>query len=139
MKLLLTLTALVAIGWTAIGAQTPLRVFRLQFQLADFVVPVGETWLLRWHSPYHSGDICPSYDVRVFNGGAGIGLRGELQARPFAPGAKTADPLDLSATKGEVTIWLQSGTRFSTANDLLEIEVHIFPKCPGRLNIEKVD
>ena len=128
MKPLLTLAAFVTMGWTAIGAQTPLRVFHLQFQLADFVVPAGETWCLRWHSPYRSGDICPSYDVRVFNGGTRFGPRGELQAQPFAPGVSTPAPLDVSETKGEATIWLAAGTRFSTANDLLKIEVRAFSR-----------
>jgi hypothetical protein len=120
-----------SIMWSpALSAQQPLRIFRLQFQLADFVVPAGETWQLRWRAPYRLGEICPGYDVRVINGPARIGDHGELQAQPFGVGAKTIAPLDLSATAGEVSVWLESGATFSTANDLLKIEVRVFPNTP---------
>ena len=131
---------LVALGFTAVvvlicittafpGGRSK-RTFHLHFQLADFIVPVGEMWRLSWKSPYQAGDICPSYDVRVAEGNVCLGAKGEIQASAYAARPGKNGSLDLSATAGEATVWLDSGTKFSTANDLFEIDVCTFTNSP---------
>ena len=108
----------------------PVRVFRLIFQQSDFVVHAGETWRLRWRSPYDPGDICPVYDVRIVQGSARIGANGEVQAQTYHSNSTQGQPLDLSATSGDAFVWLESGTRFAIANGVLMIEVTVFPDYP---------
>lgn len=131
-RLLPLLASLLLSAVAATGVQEPLRTFRLRFQLANFVVPTGETWRLRWRSPYHAGDICPTYDVRVIEGHARIGTRGEAQVQPYANFGEKPNPLDICATSKEVTVWLDSGVRFATANNRLRIEVSVFANTPPR-------
>lgn len=104
----------------------PTRVFRLSYQAADFVVPAGEEWQLRWSSPYHPGDICPAYDVRVLSGPVRLGENGRVRAQAFDALPGKSGNLDLTATHGQAVVWLESGARFSIANELLRIEVRVF-------------
>jgi hypothetical protein len=104
----------------------PIRVFRLQFQLADFEVPKGEAWKLIWRSPYAPGDICPTYDARIIRGTATIGLDRSIQATAFDNRPGECGFLDLAATNGLAVVWLEPGTKFGIANDILRIEVEVF-------------
>ena len=108
-------------------SQRPIRVFRLQFQLADFKVPEGEIWKLSWRSPYAPGDTCPSYDVRIIQGAVMLGVDRSIQAIVFESQPGKRGLLDLSAANGLAVVWLESGTKFSIANELLRIEVERLP------------
>lgn len=127
--LLLVGIAFAAIGCTsaAIMTQRPVRSFQLRFQLSDFVVPANARWRLTWSSPYHEGDICPGYDVRVEEGSAFVGEHGEVQGQAFDDTPGRSGILDLSAANGKAVAWLEPGTRFGIANELLKIEVSAFP------------
>ena len=111
---------------TTVSDRHPVRTFLLLFQLPEYVVPAEESWRLCWSSPYQPGDCCPGYDVRVTEGLARLGANGEIQASAYDHNPGKNGLLDLSATKGEAVVWLGPDTRFSLANDLLQIEVTAF-------------
>jgi hypothetical protein len=110
----------------ALSANRPASTFRLRFQLADFVVPAGETWRLSWKSPYQPGDIHPGYDVRVIQGDASLGETRGICARAYDWRPGKTGLLDLWAAHGEAVAWLEPGTKFTTANELLQIEASVF-------------
>lgn len=104
-----------------------LRPSFLPFRLSDYVVPICEAWRLSWSSPYLPGDICPAYDVRIFSGSARVGKYGEVEAQTVDVAAENLGMLDFAATNGSAVVWLKSGTKFSIANERLQIEVGVRP------------
>lgn len=108
----------------------PARRFVLQFQCDDFQVPEDAMWRLAWCSPYKPGDLTPGYDVRIIEGQARLGARGEMIARACDPRLGTPGLLDLQATAlhalitgPTVVVWLEAGTRFTLANERVEVRV----------------
>lgn len=127
------------LGWLLAGCASaptacdeslrPVRRFPLRYQEESFVVPEGATWKLTWRSPYSPGEITPGYDVRIIEGQARLGKRGELIARAFDSRPGNAGFLDLQAVIEETTVvWLEAGTRFETANDLVNVRVEEIPQ-----------
>jgi hypothetical protein len=127
-RIALIFSAVVVLGCVAIAfsGRRPIRTFRLHFQLADFVVPAGETWRLSWKSPYHAGDICPVYDVRVIEGDVRLGAKGAIEASTYDTHPGKTGILDLRATRDEAIAWLEPCTKFNVANECLGIEVSVF-------------
>lgn len=113
----------------------PLRNGLLPFTLVDYSVPKGETWRLSWKSPYHSFEIVPAYDIRVINGSAYLGPAGGIQANAFNGHPGKTGRLDLSAVNDAAIVWLQEGTRFSVANERLEIKVCAFSSTTKSLKL----
>jgi hypothetical protein len=116
--------SLILLVTSAFAVEKIIREFPMKYQSADFVVPAGETWKLIWNSPYKSGDVTPSYDVRIKAGSALIGEKGATQVTAFS--TKNDGLLDISATKLKSIIWLDAGTKFEIANDLLKIKVDVY-------------
>lgn len=123
---LIATAALIAIGATPGPGDNPTRVFKLSYQDDSILVPAGETWRLSWTTPYSAGEVTPAYDVRILEGAPFLGAKREIQAEAYVISAEKRPLLDLRAGPGQAVVWLEGGTRFATANDLLKIEVRVY-------------
>lgn len=117
---------LIAIGTIAGSGDSPASIFKLHYQDDSFLVPAGETWRLSWTTPYSAGEVTPAYDVRILEGAPFLGAKREIQAEAYVIPAEKRPLLDLRAGPGQAVVWLEGGTRFATANDLLKIEVRVY-------------
>jgi hypothetical protein len=129
--LVLSVTLIAAAGLIAIGATThssdkPTRFFKLHFQHENIVVPANETWRISWTTPYAVGEVTPAYDVRILEGAPWLGDNREIQAETYVITTEKRPLLDLRAGRGRAVVRLEGGTRFATANDLLQIEVRVY-------------
>jgi hypothetical protein len=123
---LIAAAALIAIGATSGHGDNPTRVFKLRYQDDSILVPAGETWRLSWTTPYSVGEVTPAYDVRILEGAPWLGDNREIQAETYVITTEKKPLLDLRAGRGRAVVWLEGGTRFATANDLLQIEVQAY-------------
>lgn len=127
------------LGWlagllsgSATSERKPISEFTLRYRSEDFVVPEGVIWKLTWRSPYAPGEVTPGYDVRIISGEARMGEHGELLVRAYDSRPGQNGLLDLKAADGkDAVIWLESGMRFSLANNLIEARVADYRKIQG--------
>lgn len=123
---LLAVAGIIIVGAAMQAGHKPTRTFKLDYQDAPIVVPADETWRLSWVTPYSIGEVTPAYDVRIWDGAPHFGDDRAIQAEAYAITRATATPLDLRAGRRPAVAWLDGGTRFATANELLQIEVRVY-------------